>query len=254
MVNPWRRRTAIDNIVASGIAAGPAARDLARESFRHFAVLVVETIRLREDLDSGKWTGFVDAEIPGDAVAVLRQSGVGAIVVSGHVGNWEVAARVLASYKPVVGIARGMNNPYADGVMKARKEGGRLKLTPKHGADAFRLIDALNGGNILALLVDQHAVRGGVPVVFFGRPASTYPSPAMLHLVTKAPLMFGYCVRTGHMKFRLVVSRPMNRPPSGNREEDVLAILRTLTAELESVVRKYPGQYLWGHRRWRLKA
>lgn len=252
LLNSRRRAVAIDNILASGMAVSSnEAGHLARASFRHFALVVIEAIKLRGILDSGDWRSHVDIDAAPETLSAIEGQGKGVIVVSGHIGNWEVAARVLASFRPVTGIARSMNNPYTDAVISGRKGGGRLHLTPKHGADALRLVSALKNGDILALLVDQHAPVGGVAVEFFGRKALTYKSPAILHLVTGAPLFFGCCVRTSRMRFRLTISRPMVWKRTGNREADVQTILNSLTHELEEQVRRYPAQYLWGHRRWR---
>jgi KDO2-lipid IV(A) lauroyltransferase len=118
-------------------------------------------------------------------------------------------------------------------------------------ADAGRFLSVLKAGEILALLVDQYAKGQPTMVDFFGIPASTHPSPALLHLVTRKPLCFGYCLRTGPMRFRLVAGQPISFKPTGNRENDVQAILLELNHLLENAIRETPDQYLWAHRRWR---
>ena len=143
-----------------------------------------------------------------------------------------------------------MNNPYTDALMKKRKPRNAFTLTPKHSANMGRLLKTLRSGNILALLTDQHA-RHGMMVDFFGISASTHTSHAMLHLITKTPMCFGYCVKTGPMQFMLKASLPITVPRTGKRDEDVRGILEQLSRELETAIRAYPEQYLWAHRRWR---
>ena len=249
-----RRRTAIDNILRSGVAGIPAeAAVIARGSFRHFAVLVVESLRSGDAFTEANWRDKVELDITPAAMAVLCQPGQGVILVSGHLGNWEVAAQLLSYLKPVVGITRDMNNPHTDRLIKERKPRNRFRLTPKHDAGAGRLLAALKGGEILALLIDQYARSQGAFINFFGVPASTHTSPALLHLITGAPLCFGYCLRKGPMSYTLKAFDPIVRKPTGNKAEDVRFILEALNRRLEEGIRQAPDQYLWAHRRWRDK-
>lgn len=247
-----RRRIAIDNILRAGMADDPhQAQVLARRSFQHFARLVIESLKSDRVFTEATWQQQVELNAHPDALALLQDETQGIILVSGHLGNWEIAAQLISFLKPVVGITRSMNNPYVDRLMKRRKPRNRFRLTPKHDADSGRFLRALKNGEVLALLVDQHARQHAMQIDFFGTPAATHTSPALLHLITRVPLCFGYCVRTGPMTFRFVAGPPINRKPTGNRQEDVRALLEQLTAELEKAVRAYPEQYLWAHRRWR---
>lgn len=251
-LNKSRRQIAQDNIIRSGITANRnEAERIARESFRHFAVLVVESLKSENTFTESNWREKVELDVDPAAMELLQAPGRGAILVSGHFGNWEVAAQLLSFIKPVTGITRDMNNPYTNELMKARKPRNRFTLTPKHDADIGRLLSVLRNGEILALMIDQHAKGQGMLINFFGTPASTHKSPALLHLVTKAPLCFGYCIRKGPMSYKLKAIAPIIHKPTGNREGDVRAILEKVTAELETAIRQNPEQYLWGHRRWK---
>lgn len=88
-------------------------------------------------------------------------------------------------------------------------------------------------------------------VDFFGTPASTYPTPAFLHLRTKAPLIFGYCIRIGPMQYKVAAVDLSNTVVTGDRDKDVSIIIAALNRELEKAIEENPGQYLWAHRRWR---
>jgi len=253
--NVPRRWTAIDNILRSGIARDRrAAAAIARASYRSFAVLVVESLRTGEAFNETNWREKVELDVSPAAMELLSKPGQSVLLVSGHLGNWEVAAQLLSYIKPVVGITRDMNNPYTDRVMQERKPRNRFRLTPKHDADAGRLLATLKQGEILALLIDQYASKHGMMVDFFGVPASTHTSPALLHLISKAPICFGYCLRTGPMKYKLKAVDPLVYQPTGNRKADVHAILEKLHHLLEEAIREAPDQYLWGHRRWRTET
>jgi len=248
-----RRRVAVGNILLSGISDDPkeAAR-IARESFRHFAMLAVESMKIEPYFAGEKWREIIETDIDPDSMAALRDPGQGVILVSGHIGNWEIASRVLATHKPVVGITKNMNNPYTDRIVKARKCRGGFSMTPKRDADARRLLQVLKQGQVLGLLFDQHARAAyGEPIEFFGKHVSMHKSPALLHLVSGAPLCVGYCVRTGPMRFKVKAYPPIRFVPTGSKDADVRSILLTLNGMLEGMVREFPGQYLWVHRRWR---
>ena len=119
------------------------------------------------------------------------------------------------------------------------------------GEGPSQLVAALKGGAMVALLTDQHARLRGMQVPFFGVPASTHTVAARLHLLTGAPLVFGYTLRTGPMRSRIVAEDPIEIARTGDRDTDVRAILTTVAARLEAAIRRHPEQYLWSHRRWR---
>lgn len=247
-----RRRVAVENIRRCGITHDVRqARRLARESFRHFGTLVLESLTSARVFSSDNWREKVEIEIPPATEALLNDPQRGIILVSGHLGNWEIAAQLVSHWKPVVGVTRPMNNPYVERLVQRRKPQNNFRLTPKHDANALRFLSQLKKGEILALLVDQHARSHGVQIDFFGMPAWTYTTPAMLHLVTKAPLVFGVCIRTGPMSFRFSAEPPIEHQATGDREQDVRAIMERINSLLEKAIRESPEQYAWGHRRWR---
>jgi len=251
-LNAGRRNTAIDNILKSGITEKQeSAARIARESFRNFAIMIVESLKSHTAFNADNWREKLEVNIPEKTMSLLNDPAQGVILVSGHFGNWEIAAQLMSYLKPVVGVTRKMNNPYTDKLMNERKPRNRFRLTPKRDADSTRFLNILKKGEMLALMIDQHARDHNIPIDFFGRPAQTYTTPAMLHLVTKTPICFGYCLRTGPMSYTLNASEPVTVRSTGNKRKDVELIMTDLTKRLEAVIREHPEQYLWAHRRWR---
>ena len=243
-----RRRVAISNVLRAGVAGDAGrARAIGRGAARHMGMLLVESMKSSLVLDDPE---RMRVDIPGNVAAALKDPDRGLIVVSGHFGNWELAGQWLSRYKPVAGISRAMNNPRVERLAQSRRPRRGFRMIPKYDADPGRFLKLLGDGEILALLVDQHA-RRGMDVPFFDHPAKTYTTAAMLHLVARAPLTFAICRRTAPMTFELSLSPLIEQPRSGDRSADVEAILRTLNAHLEGAIRRDPDQYLWGHRRWR---
>jgi len=251
-VDRRRRRVAVENLLAAGLAATPSrALEIARGSARHFGAVLVESLKSAEILGGERWRESVTLEIDCEVMAALRDPDVGVLVASAHFGNWEVAAHVLSRFKPVVGAVRRNSNRHVQALLERRKPRFRFRLTDEWVGDPKRFFSILKEGEALALLVDLDARGRGIPVDFFGRPAATHTTLPMLHLLSKAPLTFGYCLRTGPGRFVVRSSRLLSHRPTGRREEDCRAILETIHGELEKAVRETPEQYLWAHGRWK---
>jgi Kdo2-lipid IVA lauroyltransferase/acyltransferase len=250
-----RRHIAIDNLLRSGVAATPReARRLARASFRHISCVVAESFYAPRLLASEAGRKVVNFDMPAATRLLLESPGHGIILVSGHFGNWEVGAQVLTHYKPLTGVARAMDNPRIQQLIESRRMRADFETIDKHMVSPMDLVRALRRDRILALLTDQHAGAGGIAIDFFGRPAATYTTPAVLHRLTRAPILFGSAIRLGTLRYRFILSEPLTYAATDDREADLLRITQDLAARLETAIRQHPAQYLWAHRRWKVKA
>lgn len=251
-VDGRRRKVAVENILRSGVETNPAkARSIAKQSIQTFSILVLESLKSSRILEDDTWRDHITLNIAPDVMEVLEDANQGLILAAGHFGNWEIAAHLISQFKPVAGITRPMNNPLMEKLIKKRKGRYRFRPIPKRESNPGRLIEVLDDKEILALLFDQHAGKQGMLVDFFGHPASTHKTIAMMHLVTRTPVCYAHCLRTGPMQFEIKTSSLIQQDRTGNKREDVLAILNRLNQELETSIRLAPEQYLWAHRRWR---
>jgi KDO2-lipid IV(A) lauroyltransferase len=247
-----RRRVAVENLLESGIAAEQrAARDLAWRSARHFAAVVAETLKSGELLAGEGWRDRVELALDPEVAAVLVDPAQGLLVASAHFGNWEIAAQVLSRFKPTVGAIRRPSNARLERLLYERKPGSAFRLTDEWVGNPRRFLEILARGEALALLVDLDARGRGLAVEFFGRPAATHTTLPMLHLVSRAPVAVGYCVRTGPGRFRLEGPGLIRQAPTGDRVADCRAILSRIHGQLEAAIRRHPEQYLWAHSRWK---
>ena len=247
-----RRRIAVDNLLRAGVAATPReARSIARASFRHMACIVAESFLAPRFLAGDAWQDAIEFEPPEATRRLLETPGRGIILVSGHLGNWEFGAQAVSRYKPLTGVARAMDNPRIQRLLDQRKMRGDFETIDKHLANPMDLVRALRRDRILALLTDQHASVSGIAIDFFGRPAATYPTPAVLHRLTGAPILFGTPIRLGPLRYRFTVTEPLQYAKTGDREADIRRITQDLAYRLEAAIREHPGQYLWAHRRWK---
>jgi len=247
-----RARIAEDNVLRSGIAGRrEEARRIARASFQHLGVVIAESLKSGRVPRGESLSECVSLSADPETLSLLNDPAKGIILASGHLGNWYMGARALSDIKPVVAIARRMNNPYTDRLMEKRLPGNRFRMTPKREAKARRFVSTLRNGEALAILIDQHARDRAMMIDFFGTPASTYTTPALLHLITGSPLCFGYCLRRGPMSYELKILPPLTSVPGDDRDRVVRDLLDRLNRHLEEVIRQHPEQYLWAHRRWK---
>jgi KDO2-lipid IV(A) lauroyltransferase len=172
------------------------------------------------------------------------------IFFSGHFGNWEIASVAAVQYGlKVAQVYRAANNPAVEAVMLAFRNSLGVEPISKGAAGARRIIAALRGGKILAMLVDQK-MNDGIAVPFFGRDAMTAPAIAELGLRYDCAMLPARVDRLGGANFRLTVFPPLALTPSGNRQADIRAIMIEVNRLIEDWVREQPERWFWLHRRW----
>jgi KDO2-lipid IV(A) lauroyltransferase len=180
-----------------------------------------------------------------------RAGGRGLLVVTGHLGNWELGgAYVAARGFPIEAVARRQENPLFDRFITETRE--RLGMRVVWDGDAARRTPrALRENRTVAMVVDQGAAGlASTWVSFFGRPAKTPRGPAVFALRLGVPLVFAAAIRQPDGRFVLHGER-IPYEVTGDRERDIDTIVAAYTATLERWVRRYPEQYFWQHRRWK---
>lgn len=189
-------------------------------------------------------------------------SGTGAVVVAGHLGNWELGLAALgATGVPVAVVVKRQANPLTDAWARRRRDG--LAASPVYMERAPRRVpEALEGGRAVVLAADQDAVERGVFVPFLGRPASTHRGPAAFSLAHAARLVFAATVREGDGYRMLVREVDRSGLPGAaaygalsrtGRSDAARELTRRWVAVLETEIRRRPQQYLWFHRRWKTR-
>lgn len=223
---------------------------VARASYAHLGRTTIEAALLPAYSRAQVLAMFERTE-GADVVARARAQGRGVLLVSGHLGNWELAgAFVAASGIPIEAVARGMENPLFDRYVTATRNG--IGMAVIHDADAVRRVPrATREGHAVAMLVDQGAAGlASTWVPFFGRFAKTPRGPAVFALRLKAPVVFATALRQASGKYVMYYEEvPVH--PTGDREADVDRIVADYTATLERWIRRAPEQYFWHHRRWK---
>ena len=184
-------------------------------------------------------------------VEKAHAEGKGVVLVAGHLGNWELSgAYVAARGIPCHPIARGMSNPLSERLFRQTRE--RLGMHVMHDQEAVRRVPRiLRDGGAVGFLSDQATVGLASTVVpFFGRPAKTPRGAAVFALRNDVPVVLIQAVRQPDGRYVFHAER-IRLTTSGDRERDVDDLIARFSMALERLVRKYPGQYFWQHRRWK---
>lgn len=184
-------------------------------------------------------------------------SGRRVIALGGHFGNWEVGTTMLGMYGFLMGVvARELDNPYLHSWFREYRELMGHRLLMKSGGYDDMLEMLKKGGN-LGMLCDQDAGPRGLFVDFFGHPASTFKSIALLALEYDAIIIVAYSIRsdddfnaTPWVKFE-VGCETLIDPRTITSGDPVGEITRQYTQALERAIRRAPEQYFWVHRRWK---
>ena len=253
-VLPGRRAVARENLerAFAGERNAPELDRLCRESFRHLGVTLVEacTFYFRP---TSVLLSRVDVEGV-DHLKAAAAHGRGILLLTAHLGNWELlaAASVHTGY-PLSVVVRPLDSAVLDRVVTRFRERGGVEVIAKRRA-LRGVRDALRRGRMVAILLDQNASRReGVFVPFFGEPASTSKSLALLALWSGAPVVPVFIQREREGRHRVTIEPAVPPPTTGDREQDILAFTAAFSRIVESRIRRSPEQWFWMHRRWRTR-
>jgi len=177
---------------------------------------------------------------------------LGAILVTGHCGNWEwMNLAVGASGLAMSVAAREVYDPRLDAVaqqLRGRFGGDTVVRGPEAGG---RLVRALRRGRVLGLLIDQDIDTPGAFVPFFGHPAWTPVGAALLALRTGAPVVPGFAARLPDGRMQVRFEPPLPHPTGADLDANAAVLTANLTVRIEAHIRQHPAQWVWMHRRWK---
>jgi KDO2-lipid IV(A) lauroyltransferase len=181
----------------------------------------------------------------------LRDDGKPALLFAAHLANWEIAAVGAHAYGiDTTVVYRRPNVPAVSDAVIGIREGCMGTLIPTSTGAPFRLIEALQRGSHVAMLVDQYAVQG-VPVTFFGRRTRANDMIARLARHVDCPIHGIRVVRYPGDRFQLRLTEAIEPARDAEGKIDVARTMQVITGVVEDWVREHPEQWLWLHRRWK---
>jgi Kdo2-lipid IVA lauroyltransferase/acyltransferase len=245
---PRLRRTAMRNLEMSYPAKTPPEREaIVDEVFRSIARLLYAFARFprmnRENIS--QWIRYEGLEHYQEA----KKAGRGVLFATAHLGNWELSAFAHGLMtEPMNVVIRPLDNPGVDRLVEERRKlSGNQLIVKWDGARA--ILRALHENEAVGILIDQNtSLTEGVFVNFFGTDACANTAFAKIAARTGAVVIPGFALwLEAEQRYVLRFYPPVEI--SGDAAEDT----RRLHAVLEAVIREFPGQWLWIHRRWKTR-
>ncbi len=243
-----RRQVVMDNLhTAFGREMQKSQLEkIAAESYRQISMSFIEL------MIGPKLTTHIQHMLEPEHIELIQElmkQGKGLIIVSGHLGCWELqgAAAATALAEPLTVAAAKQSNPYIDRFVTERRSGMGMQVAGTKEAMKL-LLKALRKGQALGLAADQNAGRGAVFVDFFGKATATQPGPAKLALKFNVPMLVGGVIRTGPAQFRVLLQQVEIK-----KDDTIATITQKHVKILEGFIRQYPEQYFWLHRRWKTR-
>ena len=224
---------------------------VAEASYMHFGVVFLELMRLH------RWSPeqlvarvhFPDHEV----FRRLRGEERGVVIVSAHLGNWEIVGAALSARGyPISVMVKTQRNPHVDALVTANRESTGMRVLRVE--DGLRpVLRTLRENTMVAFVADQDAGRHGVFLPHFGELASVAVGPARFARLGRSPVLVGFCLREPGGAYRVRISEPIRPREDGEVEDEERRILTYYLKELEATIRAHPEQYFWMHRRWKTR-
>ena len=253
---PYRRHVVLGNIrrVFGDVLPEAEILHLAQAYYAHYARFLSEFIRLPflSKARLQKWIRVENIESPIRA----HSQGKGVLLLTGHFGNFEVAtAAGIAQFPEAHGHFHFVRRPFKPRWLEKFVYQRSLRIgfgsLPKQGSlDLF--IARLTAGDIVLFPFDQHAGgRDGIEVDFFGHPAGTFRSLALIARATGAPVVPAASWREPDGRHVLRFEEPLIPIECEDYDEEIRRNTRAYNAALERLILRHPEQWWWMHRRWK---
>ena len=250
------RRVVFNNLdVALGADQLTASRKtLGKVSYMNLAVNLVDLCRVSR-LSGDKLDSLVIRNLESNThLDTISNGNQGSIMLTPHLGNWELLTAYLANKGLKVHFVG--REPYDQRLRKLyesiRTSRGGMWIS--RGGAFNRLLEVLGNGEIAIMLIDQDTGRvKGTFVDFFGRKAWTPTGPAVLARLTGSVLIPCALIRERDHSYSLLIEQPVETVETGHEDYDDWENTRRASLAMESLVRRYPDQWAWFHRRWRTR-
>lgn len=252
-VNRKHRQISLSNLkTAFGQELSPRVlKSISRRCFMYYSQVILDIIKFPY-LSKKKKSSVMVIEGQDRLEKALRK-GKGALLFSGHYGNWEIASYYLSKLAKLNVIARPLDNAFLEKELCRLRTGLGAKVISKHQATKH-ILYSLREKGMVVILIDQNVLRSqAVFVDFFGKKAATTPSLAAFFLRTQAPLIPAFCYPATSHKYLLHINKPLEISLSGDHSQDVLKITQICTKIIEIQIRKNPHYWFWFHKRWKTR-
>jgi KDO2-lipid IV(A) lauroyltransferase len=249
---PETRRLALEHLaIAFGDTLPLATRErIARAALRNAARCFVELAKF--DTIEPHFDDYVSIEGMEHFEAV-QALGRGGIVITGHIGNWELLGGYFARQGlKIAAVARRINDSRLNQLLvDFRARNGMRTILRESPMSSRQILKILNERGFLALIIDQDIKAPSVSVPFFGRLARTPAAAAALAVRRSLPIIPVFAQRRPEGGHRFIALPPIFPPKSADRRRDILELTHEFSRILEDRIRQNPAEWVWWHKRWR---
>jgi Kdo2-lipid IVA lauroyltransferase/acyltransferase len=245
---PKLRRVGLRNLsFAYPELSGEVHNNMIDGVFRNIARLLVAIARF-PSLNSSNIHEWISYEGL-DNYTAAKAEGCGVLVATAHLGNWELSAFAHALMtEPMNVMARPLDNPLVDRLVERRRTASGNCLIFKKDA-ARSVLKALRRNEAVGVLIDQNTTPAeGAFVDFFGKPACAGLAFVKLAYHSGAPVIPGFALWNGNTN-RYV----LRFYPKVELTGDAVSDMQRIHTFFEKVIREYPDQWMWIHRRWKTR-
>jgi len=247
------RRIAIENLKMA-FGSGKTDAEIYAIASRVFENLVVNAAEMLNFPRINK--ANLDSYVKVENIEILDEAlklGKGAIVLTGHFGNWELLALTirLKGYAGAV-VGRKIYFHKYDRWLNQLRQLHDVNVVYRDESPR-KILKVLRKNEVMGMLADQDVDSvEGVFVNFMGRPAYTPIGPAALAKVSGAALIPAFMVKDG-TRHRLVIEKPIALVDTGDKDKDIVTNTQAWSDVVEAYIRRYPDHWVWMHRRWKTR-
>ncbi|MFH1190724.1 MAG: lysophospholipid acyltransferase family protein [Candidatus Omnitrophota bacterium] len=230
-------------------ASNRQLRKISRTMFRNFAKYLVDFFRF-EKLN----LQYIDKNIKLENLHYFDEAlakGKGVVVLTAHLGNWELGGVVLALLGyPFWAVALPHKNKKVNDFFDAQRNSKGVKVIAM-GKAVRSCIAEIRHNHMVALVGDRDFTEKGITIDFFGKPTHFPEGPAALSLMTGASIVPGFMLRNPDNSFTLKIEKPVEFSPSGDKAKDLADLIGIYKNIFQDYIRKYPQQWYVFRRFWR---
>ncbi|NOY88037.1 MAG: lysophospholipid acyltransferase family protein [FCB group bacterium] len=251
---PSRRKIATENIErALGPDIDRAEIDrIVKEVFRNIVRTFIESYCVNRLDDDKVKKIIVSSDL--DVLKKVHDAGKGAVLVTAHFGNWELLPRWVTSLGyEFDALAAIQHNAKIDRLITNLRERKNVRVIPVNKSAPRKVFQALKANRFVGIVADQHDPSRSLIMDFFGRKAAVPRGPALFAIKAGCPVIPLLIRRESYERYFIIVGESIY--PSqidGELEEKICEISARYNKFFEENIRKYPAQWMWTHRRWKI--
>ncbi len=223
-------------------------RKISKKVFRNFAKYLADFFRF-EKLNRA----YIDKNIKLENLHYFDQAltaGKGVIVLTAHLGNWELGGVVLAQLGyPFWAVALSHKNKKVNDFFVAQRARKGVNVIAM-GKAIRSCISEIRNNHMVALVGDRDFTEKGIVIDFFNKPTHFPEGPAALSLMTGASIIPGFMLRNSDDTFTLRIEKPVEFFPTGDKAKDLKNLIKVYNGIFEDYIRRYPDQWYVFRRFW----